>query len=134
MTAVALPFAVLSLGGGVTEVALVSAAQFVPFVLLSLPAGVWADRLDRKRILIGSDSVRLVTQTIAAVLLLSGTATVPVLIVLAAAFGAADAFFSPAISGLLPTTVAPANIQPANALRGLSFSLANVVGPVVAGC
>lgn len=133
VTAVALPFAVLSLGGGVAQVALVSAAQFVPFVVLSLPAGVWADRLDRNRILIASDSVRLVTQTVAAVLLLSGAATVPALIVLAAAFGAADAFFSPAFSGLLPTTVEPANIQPANALRGLSFSLANVVGPVLAG-
>lgn len=133
VTAVALPFAVLSLGGGVTEVAVVSAAQFVPFVVLSLPAGVWADRLDRKRILIASDSVRLVTQTVAAILLLSGSATVPALVALAAAFGAADAFFAPAFSGLLPTTVASVNIQPANALRGLSFSLANVVGPVLAG-
>lgn len=133
VTAVALPFAVLSLGGGITEVAIVSAAQFVPFVVLSLPAGVWADRLDRKRILIASDSVRVVTQTVAAVLLLSGSATVPALTCLAAVFGAADAFFAPAFSGLLPTTVAPANIQPANALRGLTFSLSNVVGPVLAG-
>ena len=45
---------------------------------------------------------------------------------LAAVFGAADAFFAPAFSGLLPTTVTPANIQPANALRGLTFSLGNV--------
>jgi len=133
VTAVALPFAVLSLGGGVTQVALVSAAQFLPFVVLSLPAGVWADRRDRKRILIASDSVRLVTQTVAAVLLLSGSATVPALTLLAAAFGASDAFFSPAFSGLLPTMVAPANLQPANALRGLTFSLSNVIGPVLAG-
>jgi len=133
VTAVALPFAVLSLGGGVTEVALVSAGQFVPFVVLSLPAGVWADRIDRKRILIASDSVRVATQTLAAILLLSGSATVPALVVLAAVFGAADAFFAPAFSGLLPTTVAPRNIQPANALRGMTFSLANVVGPVLAG-
>src|SRR4051795_1810866 len=58
VTGVVLPFAVLSVGGGVGQVALVSAAQFAPFAVLALPAGVWADRWDRKRILIGSDLVR----------------------------------------------------------------------------
>jgi MFS family permease len=133
VASLALPFAVLSIGGGVGEVALTSAAQFLPFVVLAVPAGVWADRWDRKRILVVSDAVRLVTQTVAAVLLLTGTAEVAHLAVLAAVFGAADAFFSPAFSGLLPTTVDPGNIQPANALRGLTFSLANVAGPVIAG-
>jgi Major Facilitator Superfamily len=133
VTSVALPFAVLSIGGDIRDVAITSTAQFLPFVLLAVPAGVWADRWDRKRILVASDSVRLVTQTVAAALLLSGAAEVPHLVVLAAVFGAADAFFSPAFSGLLPTTVSPGNLQPANALRGLTFSLANVAGPVVAG-
>ena len=41
---------------------------------------------------------------------------------LAAVYGAADAFFAPAFTGLLPGTVAPVNLQPANALRGLSYS------------
>jgi MFS family permease len=133
VASVALPFAVLAIGGGVAEVAITSAAQFLPFVVLAVPAGVWADRWDRKRILVVSDSVRLVTQTLAAILLLTGEARVVHLVVLAAVFGAADAFFSPAFSGLLPTTVSPGNLQPANALRGLTFSLANVIGPVVAG-
>jgi Transmembrane secretion effector len=133
VTSVALPFAVLSIGGDVRDVALTSTAQFLPFVLLAVPAGVWADRWDRKQILVVSDAVRLVTQTVAAVLLLSGMAEVPHLVVLAAVFGAADAFFSPAFTGLLPTTVSPGNLQPANALRGLTFSLANVAGPVIAG-
>ncbi len=133
VTSVALPFAVLSVGGGVRDVAATATAQFLPFVILAIPAGVWADRWERKRILIASDVVRLVTQTIAAVLLLSGSAKVVHLVVLAALFGGADAFFAPAFSGLLPTTVSPGNLQPANALRGLSFSLANVAGPAVAG-
>jgi MFS family permease len=133
VASVALPFAVLSVGGDVGDVALTSAAQFLPFVLLAIPAGVWADRWDRKRILLSSDVVRLLTQALAAVLLLSGNAGVTELAVLAAVFGSADAFFAPAFSGLLPTTVSPGNLQPANALRGLTFSLANVAGPVVAG-
>jgi MFS family permease len=133
VTSVALPFAVLSVGGGVRDVALTSTAQFLPFVLLAIPAGVWADRWDRKRILIISDLVRLVTQSLAAALLLTGNAEVGHLSLLAAVFGSADAFFAPAFTGLLPTTVSPGNLQPANALRGLTFSLANVAGPVVAG-
>ena len=133
VTAVALPFAVLEIGGGVREVALVSAAQFLPFVVLALPAGVWADRLDRKKILIASDLTRMVCQVVAATLLLGGGATVPAMIAIAAVYGAADAFFAPAFSGLLPTTVAPGNLQPANALRGLSFSFGSIAGPVVAG-
>lgn len=133
VTMMALPFAVLAVGGDVGDVALVSAAQFLPFVVLALPAGVWADRLDRKRILVVSDGVRLVCQLVAATLLITGEARVGQLAALAAAYGAADAFFAPAFSGLLPTTVSPANIQPANALRGLSFSVGAIVGPVLAG-
>ena len=133
VTSVALPFAVIAIGGGVANVALVSAAQFLPFVVLALPAGVWADRLDRRRMLIVSDLVRLVCQVVAATLLLSDAATVPALVAIAAVYGAADAFFAPAFSGLLPSTVTPANLQPANALRGLSFSFGNVVGPILAG-
>src|SRR3954468_5570725 len=130
--AVVLPFAVLSVGGDVRSVALVSAAQFLPFAVLALPAGVWADRLPRKRILIASDSVRLVCQLIAGLLLVYGHATVAHLVVLAAVYGGADAFFSPAITGLLPETVMPRNIQPANALRGMSISLGSIIGPAIA--
>jgi hypothetical protein len=133
VTMVALPFAVLATGGGVAEVALVSAAQFLPFVVLALPAGVWADRWDRKRILIGSDAVRLLCQAVAATLLLLDVAHVGHLAVIAAVYGAADAFFAPAFSGLLPTTVAAPNIQPANALRGLTYSVGSILGPVIAG-
>jgi MFS family permease len=133
VTSVVLPFAVLSVGGGVAQVALVSAAQFLPFAVLALPAGVWADKLDRKRILIISDLVRLATQLASGLLLVTGHAAVPQLAVLAGVYGAADAFFAPAFTGLLPSTVSPINLQPANALRGLSFSVGAILGPLLAG-
>jgi hypothetical protein len=54
--------------------------------------------------------------------------------VLAALYGTADAFFQPAFTGLLPQTVShPGQLQPANALRGLSFSVASIAGPALAG-
>ncbi|WP_344951881.1 MFS transporter [Terrabacter ginsenosidimutans] len=130
---VVLPFAVLAVGGGVGDVAIVSAAQFLPFAVLALPAGVWADRLDRKKILIASDMTRFGCQLAGGILLVTGTAHVLHLALLAALYGAADAFFAPAFTGLLPGTVSPINLQPANALRGLSFSTGSIVGPVLAG-
>src|SRR4051794_9629588 len=132
VTSIVLPFAVLSVGGRVGDVAVVSAAQVLPFAVLALPAGVWADRLNRKKILITSDAVRFVSQLTTAVLLLSGQASVLTLALLAAVYGAADAFFAPAFTGLLPGTVAPVNLQPANALRGLSYSTGAIAGPVIA--
>ncbi|HET8971564.1 MAG TPA: MFS transporter [Candidatus Nanopelagicales bacterium] len=133
VTMVVLPFAVLAVGGDVGDVALVSVAQFLPFAVLALPAGVWADRYDRKRILIVSDVARFVCQLAAGLLLVTDQAGVAHLAVLAAVYGAADAFFAPAFTGLLPGTVAPVNLQPANALRGLSYSSGSIVGPVLGG-
>jgi MFS family permease len=134
MTQVVLPFAVLSIGGSVTDVGIVAAAGFLPFIFLGLIGGVVADRMERRRILIASDVVRLVSQAAAGVLLVTGTAEVWHLAALTAAFGAADAFFSPAFTGLLPQTIAePHHLQPANALRGMSFSTGSIVGSVLGG-
>lgn len=134
MTQVVLPFAVLSIGGSVTDVGFVAAAAMVPFIVLSLVGGVAADRLDRRRILLASDVVRLLCQAVAGVLLVAGVAEVWHLVVLMALFGAADAFFSPAFTGLLPQTLAePHHLQPANALRAMSFSTGSIVGPVLGG-
>jgi MFS family permease len=134
MTAVVMPFAVLSIGGSATDVGIVAAAGFLPFIFLGLVGGVVADRMERRRILILSDVVRLLTQALAGALLLSGSAEVWHLAALAAVFGAADSFFSPAFTGLMPLTIAePHYIQPANALRGMSFSTGSIVGPVLAG-
>jgi hypothetical protein len=131
---VALPFAVLEAGGGLEAVGLVVAAELVPFLLFALVGGVLADRSDRRRVLIASDAARLAIQAAGGALLLAGVATPVLLGALAALYGTADAFFQPAFTGLLPQTVShPGQLQPANALRGLSFSVSNVAGPTLAG-
>jgi hypothetical protein len=134
MTAVVLPFAVLSIGGSTTDVGLVAAAGFLPFIVLGLIGGVIADRFERRRIMVASDVVRLMTQLAAGVLLVSGHAQVWQLAALTAVFGAADAFFAPAMGGLMPQTIEqPHHLQPANALRGMSYSTGSIVGPVLGG-
>lgn len=133
ITFVALPFAVLGVGGSAGDVGVVVASTMAPFALFSLLGGVWADRLPRHRVMLASDLVRMVAQAVAAVLLLSGTAEVIHLALLGACFGTADAFFLPAISGLMPSLVAPDRLQEANALRSLVLSFGMVTGPAVAG-
>jgi MFS family permease len=133
LTFVALPFAVLASGGGLAQVALVAAAATVPFVLFTLAAGVWADRLDRRRIMIASDAVRLVAQAVAGLLVIAGVSEWWHLGIVALVYGTADAFFQPALYGLMPQIVSPGQLQSANAMRGLSMAIGMVVGPALAG-
>ena len=131
---VAVAFAVIkTLDRGPTALGVVIAAQTVPVVLFVLVGGVWADRLPRQMVMLVSDVVRGVVQATLAVLLLSGAAELWHLVVLLAIYGTAQAFFQPAATGLVPATVSPERLQQANALLGLSRSLAFVIGPAVAG-
>jgi MFS family permease len=131
---VAAPFAVLALpGGSASGVGLVLGANALGFALFVLVGGVVADRLPRQLTMLGSDVVRAVVQAVAAGLLLSGNATVTSLALLQLLYGGAEAFFRPAVLGLVPQVVEPGEEQPANALLSLSTNVAMVVGPAVAG-
>ena len=130
---VAVPFAVLSVGGSAFDVGLVTAAALLPMLLFTLVGGVWADRFRRHRMMLASDVVRFATQSAAAALLLTGVAEVPHLVLLMVVFGTADAFFMPASTGLLPLVVPAGRLREANALRGFVQSSGLVVGPAVAG-
>src|SRR5206468_8004596 len=131
---VALAFAVIqTLDGSPTDLGIVLAAQTLPLVAFVLAGGVWADRLPRQMVMLVSDVVRGAVQATMAVLLLSGNAELWHLVVLAAIYGTAQAFFQPAATGLVPATISAERLHQANALLGLSRSLAFVVGPAVSG-
>jgi MFS family permease len=131
---VALAFAVLDgLDGSAAELGLVLAAQVVPMTFLVLPAGVWADRVSRRRLMLVSDLGRAVVQALTAALLLSGDAQLWQLIALSALYGAFEAFFRPAAGGLTPALVPADELQQANSLIGLSQNAGHVLGPALAG-
>jgi MFS family permease len=131
---VAAPFAVLALpDGGPAGVGLVLGASALGFALFVLVGGVVADRLPRQLTMLSSDVARALVQGLSAYLLLSGHASVPRLAVLQFLYGAAEAFFRPAVLGLVPQVVEPGEEQSANALLALSMNIAMVVGPGVAG-
>jgi MFS family permease len=132
ITPIALAFAVLELGGA-TDLGIVMAAQSLPFVLFSILGGVIADRVGRREVMLISDVVRAVAQALLAVLLLTGTAEIWMMVVLSAVYGAAGAVFMPAMTGLVPQLVPSVRLQPANAALSLTRSSTVIVGPVIAG-
>src|SRR5262245_15457302 len=130
---VALAFAVLELTGSASALGIVLATGFVSRVLLLLLGGVVADRLPRRRVMLAADVLRTAVQALVAAVVLTGSVELWHLVVLVALYGAADAFFAPAATGLVPEVVAPARLQQANALLSLTQSISTVVGPAVAG-
>jgi MFS family permease len=133
MVPVALAFAVLEITDSPSALGLVLAARLIPTVLLLLAAGVIADRIPRRTVMVVSDLARMLSHGAMAALLLSGAAEVWSLALLAAANGAATAFFQPASTALVPMTVGPQLLQQANALRGLAQSGGFILGPAIAG-
>jgi MFS family permease len=132
MVPVALAFAVLDLTGSATDLGLVMAARVVALSSSLLLGGVIADRIGRRVVMVAADLVRLVGQTAIGLLLLSGHATVPDLVVSQVILGAASGFFNPAASGLLPM-VAGEHLQQANSLKGMAMAAGNIAGPAISG-
>ena len=118
--------------GSPTDLSLVLGAQTVPLVALLLFGGVWADRLPRQRIMIATDLVRAALHGTLAVLIVTGAVTIWELVAIEALFGAAQAFFQPAYSGLLPQTIPADEVQAARALTSSTQNLAFMAGPAIA--
>ncbi|MGD0455484.1 MAG: MFS transporter, partial [Solirubrobacteraceae bacterium] len=118
--------------GSATDLGLVLGGQTLPLVALLLFGGVWADRLPRHRIMIAADLTRAALHTLLAVLILSGDVRIWQLVAIEACFGAAQAFFQPAYSGLIPQTVPEPLIQEARALTESMANLAFLLGPALA--
>jgi hypothetical protein len=130
---VALVFAVLQVSDSAVALGLVLAARQIADAAIVLAAGVWADRLPRHLVLIGVASVQGAAQAVTGGLVLSGDATIPILIVLQALYGLAEGFYLPASTGLIPATISPPRLQEANALLGLSRNATRIVGPAIGG-
>jgi Major Facilitator Superfamily len=130
---VALAFAVLELTGSKADLGYVLAARSVPQVVFLLAGGIWADRLPRHYVMVGSNLASGLTQSAVAVLLLSGHARIWELAALAALNGASTAFFFPASTGIIPQTVPRPLLQSANALLRLGLNASFIGGAALGG-
>jgi MFS family permease len=123
----------LSLTKDPLPVAMLTTAFTVPAFLLMMPAGVWADRWDRRKILIAAQSLQLASALVLAVTTWMGLATPAVLLGASAALGIGSAASSPAWNSLVPELV-PRSLTPeAVTLNSVAFNLARAVGPAIGG-
>ncbi|WP_082499198.1 MULTISPECIES: MFS transporter [unclassified Rathayibacter] len=124
----ALTFAVLDLTGSAVDLGLVVAARSLANVAVLLLGGVIADRLPRSIVLVGSSLAAAATQCLVAALVINGTATLGVLVVLSLLNGAVAAVSLPAAAAMVPETVPEHLLRPANALLRLGLNGGSIVG------
>ncbi len=105
----------------------------IPIFLLSLLGGVIADRMERRRILLGSQYIQLASAGILTILVATGRVHVWEILSLSLVSGFAQAFGGPAYQALIPTLVERDDMPNAIALNSIQFNLAVTVGPALGG-
>jgi MFS family permease len=134
VTQIAIPFiAAVLLGASPGEVGLLVTVDFLPFLLFTLPAGVWVDRLSRKRILVVADigrAIMLVSIPIAYVL---GVLTIWQLYVVGFVNGIFTVFFDVADQSYLPTVLEREELVDGNSKLQVSASAAQILGQPFGG-
>jgi MFS family permease len=123
----------LDLTGEASDLGLVLAARSIPMVGFIVLGGIVADRMSRSLLLQLSHTGAALTQGAVAVLLISGSAELWMLIGLEFANGVLFAFSFPALQGAIPQVADRRQLQPANAILAFSRNASMVVGPSIAG-
>lgn len=124
----ALPLLAVTVTTDPRLIALVSAAFFVPWLLLSLPAGALADRCDRTALMRRAQAVQGVIVAVIAVLAATGTAGIGVLIASGFCLGAAEVVFSNAAQAVLPQLVPAGMLPRANGHLQVSLTAGETFG------
>lgn len=134
VTAVATPVLVIQLLGATPfEVGLVNAAQFVPYAVLGLIAGVYVDRWRRKPVLVWASVGRALSLGAVPVLWLIGVLQIWMLVIALLLFGAFSVFGFAATQSLLPRLVPRARLVSANARLDQADAAAQTLGPAIGG-
>jgi len=105
----------------------------IPIFLFSLIGGVVADRVERRKVLLGSQYVQMTTAGILTILVGAGLVHVWHILCLSFISGFAQAFGGPAYQALIPTLVEKEDMPNAIALNSIQFNVAVMVGPALAG-
>ena len=130
----ALPLvAVITLEASVFEVALLGVIEFLPFILISLPAGVWVDRMRRKPILVGADVGRALLLASIPVAYWLDALTIWQMYVVGFGVGILTVFFDVSYQSYLPSLVERRQLVEGNSKLEISRSAAQLAGPGLAG-
>lgn len=105
-----------------------AAMQYLPFLLFGLHAGAIADRLDRRALIIGANAARAMVLVILCIFLLTGSATIWIVLAAAFLYGCAEVFVDTTSSTLLPTLVKKPDLGISNARLQAGYLVANQFG------
>jgi MFS family permease len=133
MQSVGAAWLMISLNAGPMYVALIQTASALPFFIFALPAGAIGDIVDRRRLILYTETWMLAVAIAVVVFTISGWMTPLLLLILTFALSAGDAFETPTWRAVLPEVVSKEDLPAASALNGIEFNLARAVGPGLAG-
>lgn len=105
----------------------------LPIILFSLVGGVFADRLDRRKMLLVSQYIQMACAFLLAILFFTHTVRVWHILSLSFIVGLGQSFGGPAYSALLPTLVNSEDLANAIAMNSIQFNLARIIGPTIGG-
>lgn len=124
---------VQELTGSPLLVALIPVATMLPMLFLSLPSGVMADNLDRRRIVLITEATNVLSYIALTVLVAFGAVQVWHILALSVLNGTANAVAGPARLALVPTLVRKDVVRSAVSLSASVFNLAQIIGPAIGG-
>jgi MFS family permease len=131
---IALAWQAYELSNAPTALSVIGVAISVPHVVFLLVGGVVSDRLDRRRVMIGADAVRGMAIGALGLLSLTGALRLWDMVVLAAVYGGATAFFGPAFDAIVPQVVPAEMLAEANSLDQFVRPAAlRLAGPALGG-
>lgn len=133
MQTVALSWLVYDLTGSEAQLGGIALARALPTIVLSLFGGTLADQVDRRRLLIVTQSTAALLLTLLALAVSAGWTSMPLLYAFALATSSAMAFDSPARQALIPALVPRERLANALTLNVLAFDTAAVLGPSIGG-
>jgi MFS family permease len=133
MQNVALAWLVLELSGSPLAIGALAFWRFVPFTVLGLVAGVVTDRIESRKLVMATQASAMAISIALAVITLTGTATLPIVYMLAALGGVALAFDAPGRQSLTFQMVGPRELPNAVALNSGLFNGSRIIGPAIAG-
>ncbi|MGW1541293.1 non-ribosomal peptide synthetase/MFS transporter [Streptomyces sp. NPDC002309] len=119
--------------GRVLDLALVTMLATLPALLVTPLGGTVADRVDRRRVMLAADSTSALAMAALGVLLATGRLSLAAVCLIVTVTSVASAFHRPAYLAATAQLVPKPYLPQANALVGLGFGFANVVGPLLGG-
>jgi MFS family permease len=133
ITRIALPYQVFVLTGSTIAIGILSLCQLVPILVFALGAGSLADVIDRRRLLLVTQTALAACSLALVGLALQGSPPVIALFAIAAVAAGLGAVDQPARASSIPRLVPPERLSSAIALNQLNFQLASIVGPAFGG-